>query len=97
MKYLRKYYESTEYDLAFIIGKITHAFTKQAVDNLLNAEILSWSKDADAYKHINNHEAEDIVLSRMIEWYEEEYGDLTTEQKEELYTSLQKEYPKLNF
>lgn len=97
MIYLRKFNENSEYDLAFAISKITNAFNEEAVDKMLRAEILNWSDSLDAYKHLNNNEAEDVVLCRLIDWYENEYGNLTKEQREEIYTALKEIYQHLNF
>lgn len=97
MKYLKKFNESTDYDLAFVMAKITAEFPEETINSMLEKEIHNWSDSLDAYKSLNNNEAEDIIISRLIEWYEDEYGVLTTEQRDEVYSSIKSEYKRLNF
>lgn len=90
MKYLKKYNESNEEDMDFILAKIKEKYPINDVENLYNEEKEAWSDD---YENEGNGEAEDVVLNQLIGWFQKQYSkELSDEKFEEVYSKLQSEY-----
>ena len=71
MKYLRKYNESTGFDIDFAIVKIREHFSESDVVEMLKKEISEWS---DNYSDDGNGEAEEVVIHKMIGWFKKEFS-----------------------
>jgi hypothetical protein len=90
MKYLRKYNENIDtFDVDFAIIKIKEKFPK--VKEMLGKEVLMWThpKDGSSYSDRSNNEAEDIIITHLINWYSSEHP-YSDENKETLIEAIQK-------
>lgn len=91
MRYLSKYIENkNEFDINFAIAKIKDEFSKEKFSKMLEKEILEWS-DKDWYMKNNNGEAEDVIISQIINWFESKYYTLTRDNELELIDEIKKE------
>jgi hypothetical protein len=104
MKHIRKFNESVEFDPQVAIVKIKEKFSEDDITQKYDEEILEWTdpdweeeyeSEYDWYIDHNNGEAQDVILSEMIEWYMSEFKvDLSTNQQLELRDAItdQSEY-----
>lgn len=97
----------TEFDANFAISKIKHFFSEYDVKGMVDEEIENWVDDnqigdnyegkIDWYYDNGSGEAEEIVIDQLIDWYQTEFKkELTDEQKEELSSSIIKNYDLLS-
>jgi len=108
MKYLRKYNENINtFDVDFAISKIKEHFDFKKVKEMLDKEVLEWTpedEDGSYYSEHSNGEAEDTIITHLIDWYSIKYPSSYSEENEEassnysvLRKAIQKEYNFLNY
>jgi hypothetical protein len=94
MKYLKKYNESN--DTHHAIVKVKGNFTEEIVSEMLADEVKEWTDETN-YKDFSNGEAEEIVISQLISWYEKEFSkNLSSKQVNDLQDAIKQEYKSLN-
>jgi len=100
--------ESSEYfDKDFAIAKIKEQFPSDKVKQMLDKEVLEWTpedKDSSYYLNHSSGEAEDTIITHLIDWYSIKYPSSYSEESEEassnypdLKQAIQKEYNFLNY
>ena len=87
MKYLKKYESIQEHDLDFVLSKIKEEFTIDKVKEEFEKEKSEWSDDYDSD---GNGEAQDIILNKLIGWFESKYNKIDI--FDDVYNKLQEEY-----
>lgn len=101
MRYLRKYNESSTFDIDFAITKIKEKYTEDFVTSRFDEEVLEWvdsdwkdeyDSEYDWYVDHNNGEAQDVVIDEIIDWYQSEHGSISVDQQIELKKKIQEEY-----
>jgi len=87
----RKVNESNEEtDIDFIIAKIKEEYPINDVENMYNEEKDAWSDD---YDNEGNGEAEDVILNKLLGWFQKQYSkELSDETFDEAYSKLQDVY-----
>lgn len=91
--------ESLEsFDVDFAIAKIQEHFEFQEVKEMLDKEVLEWDESGSSYYQLSNGEAEDAIISHLIDWYSSKfpsgYSDIN---QEILKETIQKTYNFLNY
>lgn len=83
----------TEFDIDFAIAKIKENFSFEKVKSMLDKEIFEWTpedENGDYYSKHSNGEAEDIVITYIIDWYQKKYPqDYSEDSIEELKLAIQ--------
>lgn len=101
MKYLKKYNENVEgQDPVFALTKIKERYPEDMVQDMLEKEIKHWIPDEEDpafYSTSGNGEAEDVIITQLIGWFEKKYYSLSEENFEEVKELILKEYEFLNF
>lgn len=106
MRYLRKYNESSTFDIDFAITKIKEKFTEDFVTSRFDEEVLEWvdsdwkdeyGSEYDWYVDHNNGEAQDVVIDEIIDWYQSEHGSISVDEQIELKKKIQEEYECLQY
>jgi hypothetical protein len=102
MKYLRKYNENnSDFDVDFAIAKIQEQFPFDKVKQMLDKEVLEWTpenEDGSYYSEHSNGEAEDAIITHLIDWYSSKYPSSYSDENEDtLRESIQKTYNFLNY
>lgn len=102
MRYLKKYNENIDtFDVDFAIAKIKEHFTFDKVKQMLDEEVLEWTpedEDGSYYTEHSNGEAEDVIITHLIDWYSSKYPSGYSDENEEvLREAIQKEYNFLNY
>ena len=102
MKYLRKYNENIDtFDVDFAIAKIQEQFPFEKVKEMLDKEVLEWTpedEDGSYYSEHSNGEAEDAIITHLIDWYSSKYPSSYSDENEDtLRESIQKTYNFLNY
>ena len=102
MKYLRKYNENVDtFDVNFAIAKILEQFPFEKVKEMLDKEVLEWTpedEDGSYYSEHSNGEAEDAIITHLIDWYSSKYPSSYSDENEEvLRKSIQKTFNFLNY
>jgi hypothetical protein len=108
MKYLRKYNENIDtFDVDFAIAKIQEQFPFEKVKEMLDKEVLEWTpedEDGSYYSEHSNGEAEDAIITHLIDWYSIKYPSGYSEESEDansnyptLRQAIQKTYNFLNY
>lgn len=109
MRYLNKYSKfnendsSEEFDIDFAMSKIKEKFSEEEVVAMYDEELLewvdsSWEEDGydseyDWYVDHNNGEAQDVVITQIINWYKKEYNkDLSIDDHSDLFDEIKSEY-----
>lgn len=105
MKYVNKfnkYIKESTSNIDFALSKIKEHFSEEDVMDKFDNEILEWvdgdwsddyESEYDWYIDHNNEEAQDVVISELISWYEKEYKkQVSPEEHVELYTDLKDYY-----
>ena len=101
MRYLRKYNESSTFDIDFAITKIKEKYTEDFVTSRFDEEVLEWvdsdwkdeyDSEYDRYVDHNNGEAQDVVIDEIIDWYQSEHGSISVDEQIELKKKIQEEY-----
>lgn len=111
MKYLRKYNEDVsseaEFDLDFAMAKIREHFSEDKVIGMYDEEIMEWvdsdwvddyDSEYDWYVDHNNGEAQDAVITVILNWFKDEYKKkLNIDQYSDLHNAIKQEYDCLNY
>jgi hypothetical protein len=90
--------ESLEsFDVDFAIAKIKEQFPFQKVKEMLDKEVLEWSpedEDSSYYSENSNGEAEDAIITNLIDWYLSKYpiSFFSFDNEYDLSDAIQKEY-----
>jgi hypothetical protein len=105
MKYVNKfdkYIKESTSNIDFALSKIKEQFSEEDVAGKFDNEILEWVEDGweddyeseyDWYIDHNNEEAQDVVISKLISWYERAYKkQVSTDEHSELYDILKDYY-----
>jgi hypothetical protein len=64
------------FDIDFAIAKIKEHFSFEKVKKMLDKEILEWTPESESetfYSEHSNGEAEDTIITHMIDWYHSKY------------------------
>lgn len=96
MKYLKKINEmNNNYD--YIIANIKNNYKHDIVLDIYTKEIEEWTdKGIEWYEKNNNGEAQEIILDKIINWYNDKYDIMDTETENEIREKLKQEFPFLN-
>jgi len=96
-----------EFDVDFAIAKIKEHFTFDKVKQMLDKEVLEWTpedEDGSYYSDHSNGEAEDAIITHLIDWYSIKYPSGYSEESEDansnystLRQAIQKTYNFLNY
>ena len=102
MRYLRKYNENIDtFDVDFAIAKIKEHFNFDKVKEMLDKEVLEWTpeeEDGSYYTEHSNGEAEDAIITHLVDWYSSKYPSSYSDENEEaLRKSIQKTFNFLNY
>ena len=102
MKHLRKYNENVDtFDINFAIAKILEHFSFEKVKEMLDKEVIEWTpedKESDFYSENSNGEAEDAIITHLIDWYSSKYPSSYSEENEDLLRkTIQERYNFLNY
>lgn len=104
MKYIKGFNENveSEFDLDLAITKIKEHFSEEEVISNYDEEILNWMEEdwADDYDSEyewyvdhNNGEAQDVIISDIINWYKKEFNkELNIDDYSELHDAIKTEY-----
>lgn len=77
-----------KYNDDFIITKIKEQYPYEKVKNIYIEEKKAWSD-----KYIDGTgAAEDVILSKLMGWFEEEYSEISDDVYENVFSKLQEEY-----
>ncbi len=104
MKYMKGFNESSEsgFDLDLAITKIKEHFSEEEVMGEYDNEMLNWieedweddyESEYDWYIDHNNGEAQDVVISDMINWYKKDSNkELSIDEYSDLHDAIKSEY-----
>lgn len=106
MRYLKKFNEDKDeevFDLDFAMSKIKEKYSEEEVVEDFDNEILEWvdpdweedyESEYDWYIDHNNDEAQDVVIGKIIDWYEKEYNKSNhlDHERSELYDEIKSNY-----
>ena len=94
-------------DLQFAMAKIKDHFDEDKVIGMFDDEVLEWvdsdwedeyESEYDWYVDHNNGEAQDSVITQIINWYKKEFNKtLNTDEHSELFDAIKSEYDCLNY
>lgn len=95
------------FDLQFAMAKIKDHFDETKVIEMFDEEILEWvdsdwqddyESEYDWYVDHNNEEAQDSVITQIINWYKKEFNKtLSIDEHSELFDAIKSEYDCLNY
>ena len=95
------------FDLDFAIAKIKDHFDEDKVIGMFDDEVLEcvdsdwedeYESEYDWYVDHNNGEAQDSVITQIINWYKKEFNKtLNTDEHSELFDAIKSEYDCLNY
>jgi len=94
MKKLKKFNDNDD----FVIAKIKENFSFEMIKELLDKEVIEWTPEEEEstyYSENSNGEAEDAVITYMINWYTTKYQSIINEI--DIKELIQKEYNFLNY
>ena len=104
MKHLRKFNENAEssFDIDLAMTRIKEEFSADEVAEKYDNEMLEWidedweedyDSEYDWYIDHNNGEAQDVVVSEIINWYKSEFNkELSIEEYSDLHDAIKEEY-----
>jgi hypothetical protein len=97
----------SNFDVDFAIAKIQEKFPFDKVKQMLDKEVLEWTpedEDGSYYSEHSNGEAEDAIITHLIDWYSIKYPSSYSEESEDansnystLRQAIQKTYNFLNY
>ncbi|MCK9475654.1 MAG: hypothetical protein M0R46_07040 [Candidatus Muirbacterium halophilum] len=92
MKYLKQINEmNNNYD--YIIANIKNKYNHNIVLDMYTKEIEEWTdKGIEWYEKNNNGEAQEIILDKIINWYNDKYDIMDTETENEIREKLKQEF-----
>jgi hypothetical protein len=95
------------FDLQFAMAKIKEHFDEDKVIGMFDDEVLEWvdsdwedeyESEYDWYVDHNNGEAQDSVITQIINWYKKEFNKtLSIDEHSELFDAIKSEYDCLNY
>lgn len=88
------------FDVDFAITKIKEHFSFDKVQEMLEKEVLEWIPDEEGsyYSEHSNGEAEDAIITHIVDWYSSKYPSSFSEENEEiLRETIQSRYNFLNY
>jgi hypothetical protein len=88
------------FDVDFAITKIKQHFSFDKVQEILEKEVLEWMPDEEGsyYSEHSNGEAEDAIITHLIDWYSSKYPSGYSDENEEvLRKAIQKTFNFLNY
>ena len=95
------------FDLQFAMAKIKDHFDEDKVIGMFDDEVLEWvdsdwedeyESEYDWYVDHNNGEAQDSVITQIINWYKKEFNKtLSIDEHSELFDAIKSEYDCLNY
>lgn len=89
------------FDVDFAIAKIKEHFTFDKVKQMLDKEVLEWTpedEDGSYYTDHSNGEAEDAIITHLIDWFSSKYPSGYLDENEDiLRDAIQKEFNFLNY
>lgn len=95
------------FDLQFAMAKIKDYFDEDKVVQMFDEEVLEWvdsdwqddyESEYDWYVDHNNGEAQDSVITQIINWYKKEFDkNLSIDEHSELFDAIKSEYDCLNY
>lgn len=92
---------NNEFDLEFALAKIKEHFNFDKVKEMLDKEVLEWTpeeEDGSYYTEHSNGEAEDAIITHLIDWYSSKYPSGYSDENEDiLREAIQKEYNFLSY
>lgn len=97
----------SSFDLQFAMGKIKENFDETKSCEMFDEEVLDWvdsdwedeyDSEYDWYIDHNNGEAQDSVITQIINWYQKEFNkNLNMDEHSELFDAIKSEYDCLNY
>jgi len=87
--------ESLEsFDVDFAITKIKEQFSFEKVKEMLDKEVLEWDEDSSSYYQLSNGEAENAIITYLMDWYLSKYpiSFFSFDNEYDLSDAIQKEY-----
>lgn len=96
-------FENKEFDVVSASSKVREEYPESKVKEMIDEEIIGgcwvdsdweeeYESEFDWYCEFGHGEAEDVVLSDIISWYQIKYGKLETDDEVELDNSIRDEY-----
>jgi hypothetical protein len=89
------------FDVDFAIAKIQEKFPFDKVKQMLDKEVLEWTpedEDGSYYSEHSNGEAEDAIITHLIDWYSIKYPSGYSDDSDDiLREAIQKTYNFLNY
>jgi hypothetical protein len=95
------------FDLQFAMAKIKDYFDEDKVISMFDEEVLEWvdsdwqddyESEYDWYVDHNNGEAQDSVITQIINWFKKEFDkNLSIDEHSELFDAIKSEYDCLNY
>lgn len=100
MKYLKRYSqinesEKIEQDIDFIMAKIKEKYPLEKAKEMFEDEEQEWvptDKDIEWYREHGNGEAQDVIISIMIGWFEENYNKISDDTYNKVSDEIGKHY-----
>jgi len=102
MKHLKKFNENTSFDIDYALLKVKEQYSESEVCQMFDDEVLEWVDDNwedeyeseyDWYVDHNNGEAQDTIITQMINWFKSKYNqDMTIDEYSNLFDSIKNEY-----
>ena len=90
------------FDLQFAMAKIKDHFDEDKVVQMFDEEVLEWvdsdwqddyESEYDWYVDHNNGEAQDSVITQIINWFKKEFDkNLSIDEHSELFDAIKSEY-----
>ena len=77
--------ESRKFDVDFAIAKIKEQFSFEKVKEMLDNEVIEWTPEDESesyYVENSNDEAEDAVITHLIDWYVSKYPSSYSDENE---------------
>ena len=108
MKYLKKYESLNNLDIDFAIVKIKSEYNDDRIKEMLDNEIDEWVDDDDLgdtyetnlewYWDHNNGEAQEIVVTQIINWYKKTYNkELSDDEENKLGSKIKSTFEYLDY
>jgi hypothetical protein len=97
-----------DFDLEFVMSKIKEKYSEMDVAQMFDQELLEWihpeweddgyESEYDWYINHNNGEAQDSVITQIINWFKKEFDkNLIIDEHSELFDAIKSEYDCLNY
>lgn len=86
---------SKEQDIDFIMTKIKEEYSLEKAKEMFDDEVEEWipeDKDIEWYQEHSNGEAQDVIISIMIGWFEENYNKISDDIYDKVSDEIGKHY-----